>query len=34
VKERLATFSPDAAVGKLLDRIIDEQERLGNSSGK
>jgi nucleoside-diphosphate-sugar epimerase len=31
VKERLATFSPDAATGKLLDRIIAEQERLGNS---
>jgi nucleoside-diphosphate-sugar epimerase len=34
VKERLATFSPDAALAKLLDRIIAEQEQLGNSSAR
>ncbi len=34
VKQRLATFSPDAALAKLLDRIIAEQERLGSSSAR
>jgi nucleoside-diphosphate-sugar epimerase len=34
VKGRLAKFSPDAAVAKLVDRIIEEQERLGNSAAR